>query len=103
MEVMLSFSSGKHEARVSDLSMGGCFVDTILDVNEGEKVSFELQLPSGQWLSLTGEIVYVLPRFGFGLQFIDLTEEQRVLIEKAIMTHGGNPAAQPDSPQADSA
>lgn len=96
MEIALAFSSGRHEARVSDLSLGGCFVDSILDVSEGEKADFSLHLPTGQWLRLSGEVVYKFPQIGFGISFIDLTEEQRSLLKDAIRSHGEDPDEQAD-------
>ncbi len=76
-EIMLEFSSGQREARISDISAGGCYVDSIAAVSEGETVSFEISTGEGTPLSFTGEVAYVLPAMGFGIKFTNLTEEQR--------------------------
>lgn len=94
LEIVLDFSSGKREARISDLSMHGCFVDIIVSVCEGETVFFRLRLPTGQWLELSGEVIYYLPNFGFGIRFTDLLEEKQKLLEHLILAHGGEPWAQ---------
>lgn len=76
-EIMLEFSSGQREARISDISTGGCYVDSIAAVSEGETVTFELSTGDGSPLSFTGEVAYVLPAMGFGIKFTNLTDEQR--------------------------
>ena len=41
-ETTLEFSSGKYEARISDISLGGCYVDSIASVVEGEIITLSL-------------------------------------------------------------
>ncbi len=43
--------SGRHEARVYDLSLSGCYIESSGQVQVEERVRFELQSPSGRWLS----------------------------------------------------
>ena len=69
--------SGNHHARVTDLSEGGCYVDSLGEAQIGEILSFKLQLPDGQWLELRGEVAHQTPPLGFGLRFSILTDEQR--------------------------
>ncbi len=92
LEVEMDFSSGAREARISDLSIGGCFVDSILNVDEGERVSFIIRLSAQESLSLSGDIVYSMPGIGFGIRFDELTEEQRFHLEHLILKHGGSTA-----------
>jgi len=68
--------SGNYTARISDLSDGGCYVDSLGGVTMGEIVNLRLQLPNGEWLSLSGEVAHHNPPVGFGLRFVDLSEEQ---------------------------
>jgi len=93
LEIVLTFSSGKREARISDLSRGGCYVDIIVNVSEGETIDFRLQTATGEWMDLTGEVIYYLPNFGFGIRFTNLSEENQKLIEQIITDHGGDPWA----------
>jgi hypothetical protein len=72
--------SGKHTARISDMSLGGCYVETMAQVTMGEVIRFEVQLPTGRWLPLVGEVVYHLPGMGFGLQFRSMAETQRQVV-----------------------
>ena len=68
--------SGNYQARVTDLSEGGCYVDSLGEAQVGEVIAFKLQLPEGDWLELTGKVAHQTPPLGFGLRFINLTDEQ---------------------------
>ena len=69
--------SGNHLARVTDLSEGGCYVDSLGEAQVGEVIAFKLQGPDGEWLELKGEVAHQSPPLGFGLRFINLSDEQR--------------------------
>ena len=68
--------SGNYTARITDLSDGGCYVDSLGDVTMGEVVHLELQLPGGGLLELTGEVAHHTPPVGFGVRFLELSEDQ---------------------------
>jgi hypothetical protein len=68
--------SGEIEARIEDLSLGGCFVNTRGLVNPGELITLEIKLPSGEWLPLRGEVTSYQPAIGFGLVFPFLTSDE---------------------------
>lgn len=68
--------SGNYTARITDLSDGGCYVDSLGDVNMGELVNLKLQLPNGEWLELSGEVAHHTPPVGFGLRFLNLSDQQ---------------------------
>jgi hypothetical protein len=83
-EVTLSFASGKREARISDLSAGGCFVDTIATIPEGETVSLEMRNGDGRTAELTGTVAYVLPGFGIGIKFTNLSDKNSAFLAELI-------------------
>src|ERR687883_2001746 len=66
----------RHSARVTDLSEGGCYLDTVGEVMTGEIVAFRVLLPDDEWLYLEGEVKHHRHGFGFGVQFVDLNDEQ---------------------------
>jgi len=68
--------SGNHTARVTDLSEGGCYVDTLGGTRVGEVLNLKLQMPGGEWFELSGEVAHQSPPLGFGLRFENLTDEQ---------------------------
>ena len=83
--------SGNFTARMTDLSEGGCYIDSLNQPNVGEILHLKLQLPNGDWLVLTGEVAHQMPPLGFGVRFVELTEEQvkslRSLIAHLNRTH----------------
>ena len=66
----------RHSARITDLSEGGCYLDTVGEVMAGEIVAFRVLLPDDDWLYLEGEVRHHRHGLGFGVQFVDLNEEQ---------------------------
>ena len=82
-EAALEFSSGKHEARISEIGLGGCYVDSIASVVEGEPISLSIKYGDNS-MPFNGEIAYLLPGFGFGICFTDLTEEHLNFLQKII-------------------
>ena len=71
----------RQPARITDLSEGGCYLDTVGEVMVGEIVAFRVLLPDDDWLYLEGEVRHHRHGLGFGVQFVDLNEEQ---VEKLL-------------------
>lgn len=76
--------SGTSEARIEDLSLGGCFVNTGGRVDVGELVGLEILLPSGEWLQLRGEVTSYQAGIGFGVVFPFLTGEEEQALREII-------------------
>ena len=70
--------SARQTARITDLSEGGCYLDTVGEVMTGEIVAFRILLPDDDddWLYLEGEVKHHRHGMGFGVQFVDLNDEQ---------------------------
>jgi|SRR5215204_5774738 len=83
-EVELEFSSGKRSARISDISPGGCYIDTIAQVPVGEVMTLRISGSDGEWVEFKGKVAYVLDGFGFGVEFVDLTDEHRDFLNHVI-------------------
>ena len=66
----------RHSAQITDLSEGGCYIDTVGEVMVGEIVAFRVLLPGDDWLYLEGEVRHHRHGVGFGVQFVELNEEQ---------------------------
>ena len=84
LDVRWDGQSGGHEARIEDLSLGGCFVNTTGRVDPGEVVSLSIKLPSGQWLPLRGEVVSHQQGIGFGVLFSFLTDEEEQALRELV-------------------
>lgn len=89
LSVSLDCSSGKREVRVSDLSVGGCYVDSITAPQPEEAVVLKFILPQERSVNFSGTVAYVHPGIGFGVQFNDMTSEQRTVLEQLILLNGG--------------
>lgn len=76
--------SRRHEARVDDISLGGCFVNTYGKVELHEHVDIEMQLPSGEWLPLRGEVASYQPGVGFGMFFTSLSENETAALQELL-------------------
>jgi hypothetical protein len=74
--------SGSYEAKLEDISLSGCFINTtgIADLNE--VVNLEVLLPSDKWLALEGKVATYQPGIGFGLLFSPLTDEQSQAVKE---------------------
>ena len=76
LDAMWDSSTEAHSARLTNLSEGGCYLDSVGEVRRGEIVGFRVLLPDGDWLYLEGEVRHHTAGAGFGVQFTELNEEQ---------------------------
>ena len=83
IEIHLESDSGRHEAHISDISLGGCFVDSIAAAKEGEVVRFDLTMEERSF-HLVGEVAYVFPGNGYGIKFTEIPDG----FEK-VLAHSG--------------
>lgn len=77
-------SSGLHGARISDISLGGCYFDTIGTATPGEIITLTIKLPDGDVLNLRGEVAYHLQNLGFSVCFSYLTDEEQYRLTQLI-------------------
>ena len=78
--------SRRHEARVDDVSLGGCFVNTYAQAEIGEPVDLEILLPSGEWLQLRGQVASYQPGVGFGMSFTSLSAQENAKLDELLRT-----------------
>ncbi len=71
-------------ARITNLSEGGCFLDTVGEVRQGEIVGFRVCMPDEDWLYLEGEVRHYIRGIGFGVQFTELNEDQQAKVHELI-------------------
>ena len=80
LDAMWDSSTEAHSALVTNLSEGGCYLDSVGEVRQGEIVGFRVLLPDDDWLYLEGEVRHH-SKEGFGVQFVDLNEEQTAKLQ----------------------
>jgi hypothetical protein len=61
--------SEEFEGEVTDLSAGGCFVESGVEVSEGDLVKLRLDLPGRGDLTIWGNVVFWVRDTGFGVRF----------------------------------
>jgi len=86
LEAKWESMSHTHDARVDDVSLGGCFVNTFGRVELQETVNLQILLPSGEWLPLQGEVASYQPGVGFGLAFTSLSGEEAEVLKELLLT-----------------
>jgi hypothetical protein len=84
LELRWESLSGRHAARLYDLSRTGCYVEAPGQVQTGEPVRIEVQSPTGRWLQFMGEVVHAQTHMGFALRFLDLSESQACVVDELV-------------------
>lgn len=85
-QIELDSASGMREVRVTDISEGGCYIDSIVSVRVDDPLKFDIVHPNGGRLSFTGAVAYHFDGVGFGVRFTDITEEQRLFLSRIVRT-----------------
>jgi PilZ domain len=80
VELMDMRGGSRIKARVADLSLHGCYVDTLNPLPSGSAVRLQIQR-GGEMLDVLATVSSELAGSGMGLQFGDTTPEQRALIK----------------------
>jgi len=73
-------SETKLSVRTSELGLGGCYIDTLNPFPEGTLVQLRLLRDNGVF-ETKAKVVYSHPGFGMGLAFIEVTPNQRAILE----------------------
>jgi c-di-GMP-binding flagellar brake protein YcgR len=84
LDVRSQSSATRYKLRIADISAGGCYVDSIIEVFEGEILFLNILMPEGEWFDVQGVVAHHTPRLGFGVRFINLDEAQRRRIRSLI-------------------
>jgi len=71
-------------ASTKDISVGGFYMNTQATLPEGATLLVRIPLGSDKQMIANAEVVYSNPTRGVGLRFVNLSEENRVLIEREL-------------------
>src|SRR5215210_4549405 len=66
---------GFYEGTLSDISAGGCFILSESPTTLRELIRLEIELHTGEWVKVWGEVTNQFPGVGFGVRYTELDEE----------------------------
>ena len=70
--------------KISDLSISGAFLDSMVELPPGTVLTLKFKLPAGAVVVVNAEVVHAMPRFGWGVRFLDLADEYREAIAHVV-------------------
>ena len=73
------------DVRLTDVGMGGCFLDTIFPFSVGTRVYVTLSRQVIQFQA-DGKVVYSQPQVGMGIAFDELNADQRLALMELVST-----------------
>jgi len=91
VEIQFSSNSPPIAARITDVSENGIFIDTINPLQAGDHVKFKFSLsdvPSEKPIEGEGTVVWNQQMVGMGIEFSQLSEENREQLKDFIKNKG---------------
>jgi hypothetical protein len=82
-EVTDLYSGMRLSARISELGVGGCYVDALTPFPEGTLIKLRIIRDEGVFES-NGKVVYTHSNCGMGVAFTNVTSDQRSILEAWI-------------------
>jgi len=71
---------------IYDLGVGGCFINSLHEQDEGVVVTMKIHVRDEGWINLTAETLYRRPGYGYAVRFIDMDETTKTRLERALAT-----------------
>jgi hypothetical protein len=84
MEASWEGSGIKSRARTVDISATGCFIDTLGEVEVGEKLNLKLTFHDGEYISVQAVVMYRMPSLGFGVRFTKISDSDRLRLDTLL-------------------
>ena len=66
---------GTYEGMLSDISAGGCFILADEKITLRELLRLEIQLHTGEWMKVWGEVTNCFPPVGFGVMYTEVDDD----------------------------
>lgn len=84
MEASWEGSGSKSVARTTDISLTGCFIDTLGQVGVGDILNLRFKPPGGDSISVEGKVMYHQVGVGFGVRFTRMSDPDRRRLEAIL-------------------
>ena len=75
--------AGAGQCRISDVSISGCFVNTLASPGQGEETEVAVAIGDHRF-TLRGEVAYVDDGMGFALKFGEIGKEDRQVLLRLL-------------------
>ena len=85
IDIEWEHSGERHPGTISDLSEGGCFVLTGIEVEDGDEVGLYLPIGDGMKVQYVGTVTNHVDESGFAVNFTRVTEAQRNVLRSYLM------------------
>jgi hypothetical protein len=78
--------------RIFDISMGGCFVNSVHHQSPGREVTLKIELPLEEPITVKALTLDQRSDLGYAVRFVQIEPEDAVRLERALRRLGGRPA-----------
>ena len=85
IDIEWEYAGERHPGTISDLSEGGCFVLTGIEVEDGAEVGVFLPIGDGMKVQYVGTVTNHVYEIGFAANFTSLSEAQRNVLRSYVM------------------
>jgi hypothetical protein len=72
--------------KIFDLSVGGCFINSMHEQQPGVTMVLKLNLPDQPMITVTAQSLYSRAEFGFAVAFINVNASTQAMLEQAVRT-----------------
>jgi hypothetical protein len=81
--VLIDSEGQRYDTRVTEISMGGCYVDSRAAFPRNSNVEIRFT-KDGLSFTAEGRVLYTVPSVGSGIVFVSMSPENRTLLERWI-------------------
>jgi len=85
IDIEWEYAGERHPGTISDLSEGGCFVLTGVEVQDGDEVGLLLPIGDGMKVQYIGTITNHVYEIGFAVSFTRVSEAQRNVLRSYLL------------------
>jgi hypothetical protein len=80
-KVAVTAGGASVQMRISELSARGCYIDTLNPFEIGTQINLHIS-HENRTCDLPGKVIYSHAGFGMGVLFVDLSAEQRAVLDE---------------------
>ena len=86
-------ASGATRCRISDISVTGCFIESLAAPAVGENTTITVDFGPDDTYAIKGRVAYLEPGMGFGVEFVEADPATTAALGQAISSIAGRSKA----------